>query len=115
MRLTDEGVAVNSFHMRGQAIDFYIPGCPLAELHRAALAARGGGVGYYPAHNFIHVDVGPVRQWGSFGGAIPMPMGHESLMVGGRPMHLTPVQARNLAMHRRALMWDHQHRRLMGQ
>jgi uncharacterized protein YcbK (DUF882 family) len=121
LRLSDEGVAVNSFHMRGQAIDFWIPGLPLTELHRAALAVRGGGVGYYPAHHFIHVDVGPVRHWGSFGWSPALPPGHgesfqgSTLMVNGRPMHLTPIQARTLAMHRRALLWDRQRRRLTGQ
>jgi uncharacterized protein YcbK (DUF882 family) len=28
-----------------------------------AAALRGGGVGYYPRHGFVHVDVGPVRYW----------------------------------------------------
>jgi uncharacterized protein YcbK (DUF882 family) len=32
-------------------------------VRRAALALRGGGVGYYPYANFVHVDTGPVRHW----------------------------------------------------
>ncbi len=112
LRQTYDGVAANSYHMRGQAIDFWIPGTPLNDLHRAALAVRGGGVGFYPSHNFIHVDVGPVRQWGSFGGSYAVAAGPDHVMVGGRPMHLTPIQARNLAMHRRALLWDRRNRRL---
>jgi len=59
------GVAKNSFHMRGQAIDIRLPGISLAELHGEAVDLRGGGVGYYPRSGFIHVDVGPVRYWGA--------------------------------------------------
>ncbi|HKF71219.1 MAG TPA: DUF882 domain-containing protein [Stellaceae bacterium] len=66
-RLVAEGAAVNSLHMRGQAADISLRGRTLSQLHMAALSLRGGGVGYYPAHSFIHVDVGPVRTWG--GGA----------------------------------------------
>ena len=66
-RLVAEGAAVNSLHMRGQAADISLRGRTLSQLHSAALSLRGGGVGYYPAHDFIHVDVGPVRTWG--GGA----------------------------------------------
>lgn len=66
-RLVAEGAAVNSLHMRGQAADISLRGRTLNQLHLAALSLRGGGVGYYPAHSFIHVDVGPVRTWG--GGA----------------------------------------------
>ena len=57
------GVARNSFHIRGMAIDIRLPGCELAELHRAALSLSAGGVGYYPDSDFVHVDTGPVRNW----------------------------------------------------
>jgi uncharacterized protein YcbK (DUF882 family) len=57
------GVAKRSYHMQGQAIDIRLPGYDLKKLHHAALALRAGGVGCYPASNFIHVDVGPVRSW----------------------------------------------------
>jgi uncharacterized protein YcbK (DUF882 family) len=56
-------VAAKSLHMQGWAIDVRVPGRELAELHRAALALRSGGVGYYPASDFVHVDVGRVRTW----------------------------------------------------
>nr|WP_247896335.1 DUF882 domain-containing protein [Azospirillum argentinense] len=58
-------MAQNSFHMQGKAIDLRVPGLPLRTLQRAALSLRGGGVGYYPDSNFVHVDVGPKRQWAS--------------------------------------------------
>ena len=58
------GVASKSLHMQGMAIDIRLPDVELANLHRAALGLQGGGVGYYPVSNFVHVDVGRVRQWG---------------------------------------------------
>jgi uncharacterized protein YcbK (DUF882 family) len=57
------GVAKHSLHMDGMAADIRIPGHDLRELHKVALAMHGGGVGYYPRSDFVHVDVGRVRYW----------------------------------------------------
>jgi uncharacterized protein YcbK (DUF882 family) len=57
------GVAAKSLHMQGMAIDIRVPGCALTALRDAALTQRAGGVGYYPASDFVHVDVGRVRTW----------------------------------------------------
>jgi len=64
---TVTGVAEHSQHMLAKAIDIRIAGVPTARLRDAALSLHEGGVGYYPVSQFVHVDVGPVRQW-SFGG-----------------------------------------------
>lgn len=60
---TTEGVATNSLHLEGQAIDIRVPGWSVSALHRLALSLKGGGVGYYPQEDFIHIDVGRVRYW----------------------------------------------------
>lgn len=57
------GVASKSLHMQGMAIDIRLPGRSLTALRDTALAARSGGVGYYPSSDFVHVDVGRVRRW----------------------------------------------------
>lgn len=57
------GVAKHSLHMEGQAIDIHLEDVALKDLHRGALALKRGGVGYYPASDFVHVDVGRVRTW----------------------------------------------------
>jgi len=57
------GVAKDSLHMQGKAIDLFIEGVPLNELRHAAISLHGGGVGYYPNSNFVHVDTGRVRSW----------------------------------------------------
>lgn len=57
------GVASNSFHVKGQAVDFRIDGTPLARIKQTAEGLNNGGVGFYPHSNFIHVDTGPVRTW----------------------------------------------------
>lgn len=57
------GVAKNSYHVKGMAIDLRLPGRSLDEVRRAAIALAGGGVGFYPRSDFVHVDTGPVRAW----------------------------------------------------
>jgi len=58
-----EKVSPRSLHLRGKAIDIRLGDVPLARLRDAALKLRRGGVGYYPASNFVHVDTGRVRSW----------------------------------------------------
>jgi uncharacterized protein YcbK (DUF882 family) len=62
------GVAEHSQHMEGHAIDLRVPGVATTQVRNAALSLRAGGVGYYPVSQFVHVDVGPVREW-AFGAA----------------------------------------------
>ena len=59
------GVAKKSLHMQGKAIDIRIPGMDTKQVHKGALALQGGGVGLYSKSDFIHLDVGNVRYWGS--------------------------------------------------
>ena len=63
LRANGRGVAEHSLHLLGRAVDIRMPGLRLRELYRAALSLRGGGVGFYPASDFVHVDIGPVRTW----------------------------------------------------
>ena len=63
LRTHSTGVAQNSLHMQAEAIDIRLPGTPIQKFRDLALKLGRGGVGYYPASNFIHVDVGRVRRW----------------------------------------------------
>jgi uncharacterized protein YcbK (DUF882 family) len=63
LRAHATGVAKNSLHIQAEAIDLRMPGIDTLKLRRAALALARGGVGYYPHTDFIHLDVGRVRQW----------------------------------------------------
>jgi uncharacterized protein YcbK (DUF882 family) len=69
-RSASTGVAEHSQHMLAKAIDIRVPGVSTLKLRNVALSLHDGGVGYYPVSQFVHVDVGPVRQW-SFGNRQP--------------------------------------------
>ncbi|MBX3703248.1 MAG: DUF882 domain-containing protein [Steroidobacteraceae bacterium] len=57
------GVATRSLHMDGKAIDVRMAGVPTKKLHELAMSLKRGGVGYYAASDFVHVDTGRVRYW----------------------------------------------------
>ena len=57
------GVAKRSLHMQGRALDVRLRGTDTDRLRSAARGLQLGGVGYYPASDFIHVDTGRVRFW----------------------------------------------------
>ena len=42
---------------------FRSPGKDLRSLHKVAMTLKGGGVGYYPKSDFVHVDIGRARYW----------------------------------------------------
>jgi uncharacterized protein YcbK (DUF882 family) len=63
LQAAGSGVAQNSLHCVGKAIDLRMPGRELRAVHKAAVALKAGGVGYYPKSEFVHVDVGRVRYW----------------------------------------------------
>lgn len=56
-------VAKHSLHLVGKAIDIAIPGADLHTIRSTAVALRLGGVGYYPAAGFVHIDSGKFRTW----------------------------------------------------
>ena len=62
-RSAHTGVARQSLHMQAEAIDIRLPGIATSALRDAALRLQRGGVGYYRDSDFVHVDVGRVRQW----------------------------------------------------
>ncbi len=62
-RSAHTGVARHSLHMQAEAIDIRLPGISTSTVRDAALRLHRGGVGYYRSSDFVHVDVGRVRQW----------------------------------------------------
>lgn len=63
LRKRGSGAAKNSYHIKGQAMDIHLPGFRTSSLRKAAYKLKKGGVGYYPKHRFVHIDVGPIRYW----------------------------------------------------
>jgi len=61
LRRVSRGVARNSMHMAGKAVDIQVPGITTRNLGRLLRSYDAGGVGIY--RRFVHVDTGPVRAW----------------------------------------------------
>jgi uncharacterized protein YcbK (DUF882 family) len=65
LRRHSDGVARNSLHMQGRAVDIRLDGMSARHIRDAALSMGRGGVGCYSASNFVHIDTGDVRTWGA--------------------------------------------------
>ena len=63
LRHVSSGVAKNSLHLAGRAIDVRLTSAKTDRLRDAAIALHSGGVGYYPDSNFVHIDTGEFRTW----------------------------------------------------
>lgn len=63
-RKSHRGVARNSFHIQGKALDVDLADRSVRAIRQAAIALQAGGVGQYPRSDFVHLDTGPVRSWG---------------------------------------------------
>jgi uncharacterized protein YcbK (DUF882 family) len=57
------GVSQHSLHMQGRAIDVRMTGVACQDLAARAADLKRGGVGYYRASNFVHLDTGAFRTW----------------------------------------------------
>ena len=63
LRTQGGGVARNSLHLKGMAIDVRLKGVACDRLTEIGLELTCGGVGYYPNSDFVHLDTGRVRSW----------------------------------------------------
>jgi uncharacterized protein YcbK (DUF882 family) len=63
LRHATTGVAENSLHIQGRAIDVRLTSAKTVAVRDAAIALRCGGVGYYAESNFVHLDTGAFRTW----------------------------------------------------
>jgi len=63
LRKRSSGVAKNSLHIVGKAIDFRVPGRKTRLLKKTAMQMQRGGIGLYHKSDFVHIDSGPFRHW----------------------------------------------------
>jgi len=107
---TTFGVADNSQHIYGRALDVRLDS-RVEEAMQAARAMQRGGVGWYPHSGFIHLDSGPVRNWTLDGAGfdqllsrLQQLIAHSGMalpknVLAGRARHPLNVRER-LALHR---------------
>jgi uncharacterized protein YcbK (DUF882 family) len=63
LRRRSRAVAEHSQHMLGKAMDTTMPNMSMEKVREVGMKLQRGGVGYYGASNFVHLDVGSVRSW----------------------------------------------------
>ncbi len=65
LRARSRGVADQSQHMLGKAMDFFMTDASVDDIRAAGMRLQRGGVGWYPRSGspFVHLDVGSVRAW----------------------------------------------------
>jgi uncharacterized protein YcbK (DUF882 family) len=63
LRRGSSGVAAHSMHLEGRAVDVRLAGVDCADLAACARSLARGGVGYYRASDFVHLDTGAFRTW----------------------------------------------------
>jgi uncharacterized protein YcbK (DUF882 family) len=64
LRGSSRGVAKNSYHLKGMAVDIACRSRSVAQVASAARSLGAGGVGRYSRSSFTHMDSGPRREWG---------------------------------------------------
>jgi uncharacterized protein YcbK (DUF882 family) len=57
LRKSRKGVAKNSLHCQGKAVDIQCKDIALRKLRDLVKRQKMGGVGYYPATGFVHADI----------------------------------------------------------
>jgi uncharacterized protein YcbK (DUF882 family) len=63
MHYRSKGVALESMHTQGRALDFRLPGVDTRRIWEIARSMKRGGTGYYRSSDFVHIDTGRVRSW----------------------------------------------------
>lgn len=64
LRRRSRAVAKNSYHIRGMAVDITMKSRTVGQISGAGQSLGRGGVGKYTRSEFVHLDSGPVRDWG---------------------------------------------------
>jgi uncharacterized protein YcbK (DUF882 family) len=86
---TTFGVADNSQHIYGRALDIRLPS-RTEDAMQAARAMRRGGVGWYPRSGFFHIDTGPFRNWTLDGGGLDRLLLDFQRLVSGGHLAIAP-------------------------
>lgn len=58
------GGAARSKHLEAKAFDISMANHDPGDFEKQARSFGFTGFGFYPRHNFIHIDTGPAREWG---------------------------------------------------